>query len=106
MYQGHPFRTGVRTLLESKPAVLRAPVVGVAIAIDRKNPRGTPKLPEIERVLGAIAAPEAVRLLEIEPSCLLDRVSCGVVLRAAELSVPRVGIEPTTRGFSILCSTN
>jgi hypothetical protein len=78
MYQGHPFRSGVRTILESSPPPsLRAPVVGVKLTPDPLHHRARPKLPELESLLASVN-PSTVRLVEIDPASQLDRVPRAV----------------------------
>jgi hypothetical protein len=90
VYQGHPFRTGVRSIVESNPATsLRRPVIGLEIGIDRANLRAKPKLPQLESLLTSIADPAAVRLLQIAPESLLDRVPSAVA-RFTELEYAHV----------------
>lgn len=79
MYQGHPFRSGVRTIFESSPPKsLRKPVVGVEISIDRENFREKAKPSEIEALLESIADPAAVHLVQIDPNSKLTRVPSAV----------------------------
>ncbi len=78
MYQSHPFRSGVRSIVESAPpASLRAPVVGLRIGPDRATHRARAKLSELETLLESVK-PGAVRLLEIDPASQLTRVPLAV----------------------------
>jgi len=78
MYQGHPFRTGVRAITESAPpSSLRAPVIGLRIGPGDGHHRARAKLTELETLLDSVA-PGPLRLLEIDPSSQLDRVPRAV----------------------------
>jgi hypothetical protein len=90
MHQGHPFRTGVRKITETKPPTsLRRPVVGVRIVSDPKGSRAKPEIDRIESLLSSVTEPSTVRLLDIEFDCRLDRVPQGAA-RFSELEYAHV----------------
>ncbi len=91
MHQGHPFRAGIREIVESAPpASLRRPVVGVKILPDSKQPRAKPRLSEIESLLDGVTDPGSVRMVDIDYASRLNRVPDGVA-RFSHLEYAHVG---------------